>query len=162
MLDRLQSVEPQSWEGVAFRHMWLDYRPDRENTRGARWNPPDVRAIYLSLSRKGVLAEAEHQIAMQPVPPRGRRTVYKVQIAPSAALDLTHDAVLSELGIGHEELAADDMGACQEVGGAAAWLEADGILVPSARAEAVNLVIYPSNASPDYSFDVLDEDVISE
>jgi RES domain-containing protein len=135
VLDRLQAVKRQPWEGTAFRHMWLDYPPDRENTRGARWNPPEVPAIYASLSREGALAEAEHQIAMQPLRPRGRRTLYALRIALATTLDLTEDGVLSDLGIGSDELTADDMVVCREVGGAAAWLEADGILVPSARGE---------------------------
>lgn len=50
--------------------MFGDYPPDAENTRGARWNPAGVAAIYTSLTREGVLAEAEHQIAIQPIRPR--------------------------------------------------------------------------------------------
>ncbi|MGO9320726.1 MAG: RES domain-containing protein [Solirubrobacteraceae bacterium] len=67
LLDRLQAIAPGSWAGQAFRHMFGDYPPDAENTRGARWNPPSVAAIYTSLAREGALAEAEHQIAVQPV-----------------------------------------------------------------------------------------------
>jgi len=48
--------------------MFGDYPPDAENTRGAHWNLPGVAAIYTSLARKGALAEAEHHIAVQPVP----------------------------------------------------------------------------------------------
>jgi RES domain-containing protein len=48
--------------------MFGDYPPDAENILGARWNPPGVAAIYTSLTREGALAEAEHQIAIQPHP----------------------------------------------------------------------------------------------
>lgn len=68
LLDRLQAITPAPWAGQAFRHMFGDYPPDAENTRGARWNPPGVAAIYTSLARDGALAEAEHQIAVQPIP----------------------------------------------------------------------------------------------
>jgi RES domain-containing protein len=73
LLDRLQAITPTPWSGQAFRHMFGDYPPDAENTRGARWNPQGVAAIYTSLTRDGALAEAEHQIAVQPIPPRARR-----------------------------------------------------------------------------------------
>ena len=46
------------------------------------------------------------------------------------------------------------MTACQSVGGAAAWLDADGLLVPSARSEAINLVIFPSNLPLDSTLEV--------
>lgn len=67
LLDRLQAIDPAPWAGQAFRHMFGDYPPDAENTRGARWHPPGIAAIYTSLAREGALAEAEHQIAVQRV-----------------------------------------------------------------------------------------------
>jgi RES domain-containing protein len=161
VLDCLQAVEPQAWAGTVFRHMWGSYPPDRENTQGGRWNPRDVAAIYTSCDRSGVLAEAEHQIAMQPVRPRARRTIYEVRIALTATLDLTELDLLEELGIGNDELGAPDMRACQQVGGAAAWLEADGILVPSARSSSTNLVIFPTNSRLDAAFEVVSQDEIT-
>jgi RES domain-containing protein len=59
LLDRLQALTPAPWSGQVFRHMFGSYPPDAENTRGARWNPPGVAAIYTSLTREGALAEAE-------------------------------------------------------------------------------------------------------
>lgn len=61
LLDRLQAAAANPWQGRAFRHMFADYPPDAENTRGARWNPAEVAAIYTSLTRDGVIAEAEHR-----------------------------------------------------------------------------------------------------
>jgi RES domain-containing protein len=158
VLDVLQAVEPAPWEGTAFRHMFAGHPPDKENTRGARWNPPDTAAVYLSTERDGAVAEAEYHLSLQTPRPRARRTVYEVRITLDSVLDLTDDAVLSDLGIGPKELDDPGMQACMEVGGAAAWLEHDGILVPSARSAAVNLVIYPANTQPAAVFDVLGEE----
>lgn len=153
LLDCLQSAKPQPWEGLAYRHMFADYSPDQENTRGARWNPPDVAAIYTSLSSEGALAEAEHQLAVQPIRPRVRRTLYAVQLDLESVLDLTD--LLSTLGLTKDDLGDNDLHACQQVGGAASWLGHDGILVPSARTETSrNLVIFPANRNPDATFDV--------
>jgi hypothetical protein len=44
---------------------------------------------------------------------------------------------------------------CQQVGGAAAWLARDGLLVPSARSDAANVVIFATNRLPDAEFTVL-------
>lgn len=135
--------------------MFGDYPPDAENTRGARWNPPDVAAIYTSLAREGALGEAEHQIAIQPVPPRARRTIYTLKLALTSVLDLTDVELLRDLGVGAAELAADDMTTCRQLGGAAHWLERDGLLLPSARSSNTNLVIFPANRSHDARLEVL-------
>jgi RES domain-containing protein len=130
-------------------------RADAENTRGARWNPPGVAAIYTSLARDGALAEAEHQIAVQPVPPRARRTVYALELTLAGVLDLTDADLLQNLGVGPAELAADDMAACRRLGGAADWLRHDGLLLPSARSTNTNLVIFPANRDRDARFEIL-------
>jgi hypothetical protein len=41
----LASLKSSTWSGWVFRVMLNDYPPDRENTQGARWNPPDIAAI---------------------------------------------------------------------------------------------------------------------
>jgi hypothetical protein len=48
------------------------------------------------------------------------------------------------------------------VGGAAEWIGHDGILVPSARAEGVNLVIFPNRKKPEFRFDVIDSEELNE
>jgi hypothetical protein len=45
----LASLQSSPWSGKVYRVMLNDYPPDRENTQGARWNPPDVAAIYTCL-----------------------------------------------------------------------------------------------------------------
>jgi RES domain-containing protein len=152
--ERLKALPPGPWQGTTFRHMFGSYPPDRENTSGARWNPAGVAAIYASLTREGALAEAEHQIAVQPIRPRARRSLYELEVALSSVLDLTDRALLAELDVDEEGLRADDMLACREVGAAAASLNCEGILVPSARAEATNLVIFAANLGADARFDV--------
>lgn len=153
LLDRLQAIEPGPYEGIVFRHMFGDHPPYRENTRGARWNPPDVSAIYLSIERQTALAEGDHMLAVQPVRPRSRRTIYSVRVTLRSVLDLRVTGQLEALGIGPEELAGDDHAACRKVGGAVAWLGYDGLLVPSARSNGSNLVIYPDQRSPAAEFE---------
>ncbi len=140
--------------------MFGDYPPDAENTRGARWNPPGVAAIYTSLAREGALAEAEHQIALQPIPPRARRTVYALELTLASVLDLTNPVLLESLDVGPAELADDDMTACRQLGGASAWLAHDGLLLPSARSPNTNLVIFPANRSRDARFVILNTEPV--
>ncbi|MBI4608569.1 MAG: RES family NAD+ phosphorylase [Candidatus Rokubacteria bacterium] len=89
LLDRLDQLRANPWRGEVFRHMFGDYPPERENQRGARWNPPETPAIYTSLTRDVVLAEAEFHIALQPVRPTGRRIIYRIGVVLGSVADLS-------------------------------------------------------------------------
>ena len=67
---------------------------------------------------------------------------------------------LASIGIGAEQLFADDMKMSQEVGRLVTWFGSDGLLVPSARREGNNLVIYPGRAGESYRFEVIDNKML--
>src|SRR5262245_12010369 len=98
--------------------MFGSYPPDRENVRGARWNPPDIPAIYTSVMRETALAEAQFQIDNQPLVPRARRVLYHLRLRLSSVLDLTAPEVLPKLGITADKLGSADHSMCRSVGGA--------------------------------------------
>lgn len=142
--------------------MFGNYLPDRENTRGSRWNPPEIAAIYTSFSEAGALAEAEHQLAVQPLRPRIKRTLYEIELTLASVVDLSAPGVLAALPFDEAEISNDDHSRCRELGGAAAWLEYDGIIVPSARSEVPNLVIFPANRAPTAVFEVRSQRPVDE
>lgn len=159
LLDRLEQLGSQEWEGVIYRHMFGAYPPSRQNTLGARWNPREVAALYASLERETALAEAEYRISLEPFRPKARRTLYSISARLERVVDLTDPDALAQVGITEVELTSDDFAVCQKVGGAVQWLGNDGLLVRSARADGSNLVIYPSN---DYDFEVVGSEEIIE
>lgn len=162
LLDILQELTSDIWAGEVYRHMFASYPPERANTGGARWNPPSLAAIYCSLERETALAEAEYQLNLQPIRPRARRTLYKVEVRLSRVLDLRTPSLLDQLGVTSDRLGDIDFSACQRVGGAAAWLGNDGLLVPSARrARGSNLVIYPALQHTTVEFHVVGAELIS-
>lgn len=162
LLDRLEGLAARPWQGTVWRHMFADYSPDRPNTSGARWNPRGVAAIYTSLERETAIAEGDHAIAMQPLRPRAQRIVYEILIRVDAVVDISDPELLRGIGVDENDLAAVPSRACQAVGGAAAWLGLDGLLVPSARSVGANLVIFVNAQDPDAEFEVVSHQVISE
>jgi len=165
LLDRLEQLGSDEWEGVVWRHMFGSYPPSRQNTGGARWNPREVAAIYTSLDRDTALAEAVYRISLEPFRPKVKRTFYRIKLRLQRVVDLTDRSVLAKLGVTQTELAADLSPICRKVGGAVAWLGNDGLLVPSARAEGTNLVIYPGDdddSADDYDFEVVGSEEIVE
>jgi len=161
LLHALAQIQPSPWRGEVYRHMFASYPPDRENRLGARWNPPDVPAIYASLSRDTVLAEVEYQLSMEPTRPSVRRTLYQLNVALSSVLDLSTPQALASIGLTIEDLAVIEHAKCQIVGGAVEYMAHDGLLVPSARHPGGrNLVIYPNRQGKDYRFDVIEREVL--
>lgn len=141
LLDALESLPPTRWHGRVWRHMFNNYTPDRVNTTGARWNPPGVGAIYTALDRDTALAEGQHAIDVQPRRTYAQRMLYELDVSVDGLVDLTGPDALSAIGITEEDIQDDDHTACQRIGGAVAWLERGGLLVPSARTSDSNLVI---------------------
>ena len=143
--------------------MLNDYPPDRENTQGARWNPPDTAAIYTCLQPEVCIAEVEYGLARQSRPVKSdlRKTLYQIEVELSLVLDLGPAlSQLASIGIGLEQLFADDMKMSQEVARLVTWFGSDGLLVPSARRQGNNLVIYPGRAGESYRFEVIDHNVL--
>lgn len=98
----------------------------------------------------------------RPIKPGLRKTLYHIDATLSAAVDLT--TILPDLegiGIGPQQLFAEDMKVSQEIGRLVTWLGYDGLFVPSARKSGTNLVIYPDWTDQSYQFDVVGEEVLS-
>lgn len=160
MLEAIARIAPQPWTGEVWRHTFGSQPPDRTNTRGARWNPPGVEALYASLERETALAEADHLLSVQPIPPRATRNMHRLRLSLEAMIDLRDPTVLAELGIDPVALATDDYSLCQAIGGAAAFLELDGLIVASARAPGSNVVIMFVGAGRFPGVEVLSSEVL--
>jgi RES domain-containing protein len=157
---RLADLEVRPWSGEVWRHMFADNPPEKRNVRGARWNPPEVEALYVSLDAQTALAEAEHLIESQPLRPMARRTLYRLQIALPAVVDLTGAGVLSTLGVDEADIWSDDYSACQAVGAAAIFLHLDGMIVPSARSPGHNIVVLFGGTRVAPTVEVLDSSTV--
>lgn len=157
---RLADIQPRRWVGEVWRHTFGLSSPERTNLRGARWNPPSVEALYVSIDRETVVAEGDHLIASQPLRPSAARVIHRLHVTLEAVVDLTDPEVLASLGVLNEDLRSDDFRKCQAVGAAAAFLQLDGIVVPSARSPGHNIVILFSRAEAGPDIQVLDSEQI--
>jgi len=160
LLERLARLDIRPWSGKVWRHTFADNPPDKTNGRGARWNPPGVEALYTSLDRATAIAEADHLIAVQPIRPRAKRSIHLLEIRLQHVLDLPDSAVLHSLGVDDKALVDDDHHACQALGGAAAFLHCDGLIVPSARSPGRNLVILFTGPTTAPDVQVLETEIL--
>lgn len=155
LLDYLESLQRARFDGTVFRYTAGARPPDRENTLGARWNPPGVPAIYVTLQRETAYAELRHHLGMLSPPPSKRNfTLFTIRIGVDMVGDLRSPERIRAVGLTSEILGQPDFAPCQAVGSAARWLKMGGLLVPSARRkDAHNLVIFPD--VDDFEFEVL-------
>ena len=159
VLDALQALDASAWKDRVFRHMLGSWPPDRENSRGARWNPPEVRAIYTSLQRETAVTEGDYAINSQPVLSTITRTIYTLEVSLSSVVQLLDWGLLTTLGLTQEQFGLYDYTICQHLGGAIEWLGHDGAIVPSARAVGgTNLVIFPNRQRADYRFETIESE----
>lgn len=159
LLDFLQGLPDAPWTGTVWRHVLGDRPVITPNTRGARWNPPDVSALYTSLERDTAIAEGSHTLSLQNPPPRVKRRIVQLRVALASVIDLRDRQLLARAGLGSEQLTSNDHSACRLVGGAVAWLANDGLIVPSARASGGNLVIFL--IGPSTELEVVSDEVLT-
>ncbi|WGJ88047.1 RES family NAD+ phosphorylase [Gordonia sp. SMJS1] len=149
LLDAIEQLGSESLTNVTlWRHMFNDNPPELSNTRGARWNPPGLAAIYTSSERDTAVAEGQHAIDSQPLRPRARRFVYELRASASKALRIT-PADFDALGLTQQDLDGADFSGCQRIGEHAAFLGFDALIVPSARSDGTNVVIFINELSAD-------------
>jgi RES domain-containing protein len=160
LLELLAEIETREWTGQVWRHTFADYPVNKTNLRGARWNPAGVEALYVSLSRETAVAEAEHQFDIQPLRPTATRSIHRLKVHVYRMLDLTETGMLARLGASPDDLAGDDFHVCQSIGGSAAYLEVDGLLVPSARSDGSNLVILFVDTEPSPSVEIIESELL--
>lgn len=155
LLDAIERLGSERLtEITVWRHMFNDNPPELANTRGARWNPPELAAIYSSEERATAYAEGQHAMDSQPLSPRVRRYLYELRVSASKALPI-RIADLPALDLSEEDLRSSEFGPCQRVGAHAAFLGYDALIVPSARADGSNIVIFVNELGAEAVFERL-------
>ena len=164
LIDTLETLESQAFEG----HVWRVTRDGGDPTLffggGNRWDDGTFEVLYTSLSRDGALTEMKFHLGKgQPViPSKIRYRLHELHVRVNGVLDLTSPDVLSSVGIDLKNFGRlpylDRRGeyeACQQVAETAHFLGSDdssdpsGILVPNARHESQNLVLFADYVKPD-------------
>ena len=116
----------------------------RGSTAGGRWSPPgEFEALYTSLARTGALAEIGYRLSLEPVwPSRAEHEIHRITARTDRSLRFADVGSLASLGVDVRRYANFDYVATQAVAAAAFFLDFDGLIVPSARSTAHNLVIF--------------------
>jgi hypothetical protein len=148
ILDALEALNPEPFNGA----VWRVTRKGREPLRGAaangRWSRSDeFEVLYTSLERDGALAEIGYRLSLEPVwPSRIEHEVHAIDVAAERILRFADTASLAPLGLDIARYRTFEYSATQAIAAAAHFLEFDGLIVPNARFDCVNLVIFVERA----------------
>jgi RES domain-containing protein len=149
-------------EGAGFRSVGVRYATEEDllsghgaSYYGGRWNPPGLRAVYVSLSPVTAVKEAyqqflHHGIAAAHIRPR---VLVGVTMRLQRLLDLSDAQVRRRLGFRLQDLLEEDWNALQRQGGES-WTQRtgrcafetgfEGLLAPSVQdRQGTNVVVFP-------------------
>lgn len=150
ILDALDAMDPVSFEGT----VWRITRAGRDATRGSaangRWSPGGtVEVLYTSVERDGALAEIGYRLSLEPVSPsRLQHEIYELSAQSERTLQFVDVPSLATLGVDVSRYESFNYSATQALAAAAHFLEFDALLVPSARHNSANLVLFMDRDVP--------------
>jgi RES domain-containing protein len=144
MLDVLEACTAEAFSGEIWRVTAKGRDALRGSTSGGRWSPPgEFEALYTSLARTGALAEMGFRLSLEPVwPSRVEHELHRIKARTNNTLRFADVARLSALGVDARRYTSFDYSVTQAIAAAAFFLDFDGLIVPSARSAALNLVIF--------------------
>ena len=144
LLDALEAAPVEAFDGVVWRVIWRGRDPLRGSTAGGRWSPPgEFEVLYTSLTSCGALEEIGFRLSLEPVwPSRAEHDLHRIAARTEKTLRFADVRALEPLGIEPSRYTSFDYAATQAIAAAAHFLEFDGLIVPSARAAQLNLVVF--------------------
>jgi RES domain-containing protein len=149
LLDAIDKFDRSSFDGI----VWRIVRETRDvlhaSRVGARWDPALFDVIYTSLDRNGAIEEIYFHLSRQPVFPSVPFQLHRLRLRVKQVLNIGEMKILERLGVDVSTFAGFDYDRTQAIGDAAFFLGFGGLIVPSARSAAKNMVIFPERVRPD-------------
>jgi hypothetical protein len=145
-LDRLPKKAIRS-------RVWRTVKEGRDPLEGGRsrgrWGHDEMETLYTSHDEQGSVAEIHSLLSAQPVfPSKIRWFVHEIQAELGDVLSLPTLPELAELGVDTTRYPAREYGRTQEIADAALFLGFTGLVVPSARWDCTNLVVFTEKTEP--------------
>lgn len=157
LLDALENIAPESFAGKAWRIVRDGRDPAQCSAAGGRWDDQTFYVLYTSFRADGAIAEMYFHLRRgQPVmPSRVRYRLFELRVTLSSCLRVASLAELSSIGLqtatyGQLSYAEreQEYPRSQEIAEAAQFIGRDGIIVPSARSDWPNIVVFCDPAGP--------------
>ncbi|MGL4488485.1 MAG: RES family NAD+ phosphorylase [Rhizobiaceae bacterium] len=158
MIDAIEAITPVEYAGTVWRIAREGRNPLQCSRSGGRWDDGTFDVLYTSEMRVGAINEMKfHLMRGQPViPSLVQYKIYELEIGLSRSLKLLNMAALEALGmdvarfgqLSYQEKDAE-YPRSQDIGEVAHFLDYDGLVVPSARFNCLNVVVFCDQVPPE-------------
>lgn len=146
LLDKLAEFKTEPFEGHVYRATRVSLDPTAYSAWGGRWAPKnDCPVLYTSLEADGAIAEISHHWNLMVPRPSKPVMLHTLNVSATQTLKLIR-ADLKTLGVELDRFGELDYTRTQEIGSAVAFLDNDGLIVPSARWDCDNLILFENGA----------------
>ena len=151
LIDALEGRATEAFVGAVWRVTCAGHDALAGSTAPGRWTPGgDARVLHTSLERHGALAEIGFRLSLEAVwPSRLVHEIHRIGVRTERTLRFGDVASLVPLGVDPARWHGFDDAATRAIAAAAHFLELDGLIVPSARADCANLVAFPAHLGAD-------------
>lgn len=151
LIDAIEAIDPVVFDGNVWRLVRNGRDPLLCSASGGRWDDGTFDVLYTSMSRSGALEEMRfHLMRGQPVmPSKVIYRMFEIELSLGRALQFLDLEALSRVGLNTEtfgrlsyEQRDGEYPRTQEIGEVAHFLDFDGLIIPSARSDAKNVVVF--------------------
>ena len=157
LLEELEGYAQKSYAGKTYRVVWASKSPVQgSNSKRGRWNSPEAQFEVLNtcLEPDGADAEFEAFWSLFEQRPDRKALNWSLEIQLKRVVELNLDD-LEKLGVPQADYQGRDYSRTQEIADALNYLGCDGLIVPSARHDCNNLIVFTQNLDADC---IIDED----
>ncbi len=157
LIDAIEEVEPVRYSGNVWRIVRKGRDPTQCSRSGGRWDDGTFDVLYTSQSKGGAISEMKfHLMRGQPViPSKVTYHLHEIDLTLNQSLKLLDLDALQNIGLDtsrYGKLSYNEKGVeyprSQDIGEAAHFLEFDGLIVPSARYNCLNVVAFCDRVLP--------------
>jgi RES domain-containing protein len=157
LIDALEALEPVVYSGTVWRVVQDGRNPIQCSRSGGRWDDGTFDVLYTSESSRGAISEMRfHLMRGQPVvPSRVSYRLHEIALSMDRALRFLNVEALVEIGLDESrygQLSYEEKEAeyprSQDIGEVAHFLDCDGLVVPSARHDCLNVVVFCDRVPP--------------
>lgn len=169
LIDAIEAIDPVTYKGTVWRVVRETRSPLACARSGGRWDDGTFDVLYTAAEKDGAIAEMYFHLARgQPVfPSQVRYGVHELSVALARALKLIDLAALASLGLDtakYGQLSYDarteEYPRSQDIAEIAHFLDFDGLIVPSARWDCSNVILFCDRVPPDAMEAVQDHGLI--
>jgi RES domain-containing protein len=157
LIDALEAAPPIAFEGTVWRMVRAGRDVLQGSSYGGRWDDGTFDVLYTSQKADGAIAEMHFHVSRgQPViPSKITYRLYELHVAMPRVLKFADLAALAALGVDTSRYGAlsyveraQEYPRPQEIAEAAYFVGFDGLIVPNARFDCPNVIVFCDRVPP--------------